>query len=152
MHTPAHDPIPTATPGRTGAGHTGPGPARTEPARTGHNLRLGATGENIAAEYLVARGFVPVAHNWRCRYGELDLVMRDGGAYVAVEVKTRSGTCYGSPLEAITARKAARLRRLLLEWSAQTGNRGGELRVDAVGITLRPGAESPSITYLRAIA
>ncbi|UTX52057.1 YraN family protein [Leucobacter aridicollis] len=113
---------------------------------------LGARGELIAADYLVSRGFTLIARNWRCRYGELDLVMSDGDVFVAVEVKTRSGTGYGAPLESITARKAARLRRLLLEWGLATGNRGARLRVDAVGITLRPGDAAPQIEHLRAVA
>lgn len=119
---------------------------------TGHNRTLGARGEQLAAEHLLARGFRIIARNWHCAYGELDLVMREGSTIVAVEVKTRSGTGYGSPLEAITARKAARLRRLLLEWAGQTGHRGAPLRVDAVGITLRSGGSAPHIDHLRAIA
>lgn len=126
------------------------GQGRTTPAV--FTRELGARGERIAADYLASRGFALIARNWHCRYGELDLVMRDGAAFVAVEVKTRSGTGYGDPLESITARKAARLRRVLLEWGSTTGHRGARLRVDAVGITLRPGEASPRIQHLRAVA
>ena len=83
----------------------------------GRNQTLGAQGEHIAAHYLVhTLGWRVIARNWRSgRHGELDLIAEDGGSIVAVEVKTRSGLGYGNPLEAITARKTARLRRLLLE-------------------------------------
>lgn len=118
----------------------------------GHNQALGARGELIAAQFLIARGFRLVERNWRCRYGELDLIMRDGNTLVAVEVKTRSGAGFGSPLEAITARKAARVRRLLLEWATQTHHRGAPLRVDAAGIMLRPDGSAPRIDHLKAIA
>ncbi|WP_461637485.1 YraN family protein [Leucobacter sp. BZR 635] len=117
-----------------------------------HNQTLGARGEQLAAQHLLSHGFLLLARNWRCAYGELDLLMREDGTFVAVEVKTRSGTGFGSPLEAITARKAARLRRLLLEWARQTGHRGARLRVDAVGVLLRPGSAAPHFEHLRAIA
>lgn len=118
---------------------------------TAHNQALGAEGEALATAYLEARGYRILARNWRCRYGELDIVARDGEAVVAIEVKTRSGEGYGSPLEAITARKSSRLRRLLLEWARANGARRAPLRVDAVGITLRPGA-SPRIEHVRGIS
>lgn len=118
----------------------------------GHNQSLGSLGEDIAAEFLASKGLRLIARNWRCRYGELDLLMGDGTAFVGVEVKTRSGTGFGTPLEAITTRKAARLRRLLLEWSSETGNRGAVLRVDAVGITMCPKGAPPLIDHLRGIS
>lgn len=122
----------------------------TEGSR-GARQALGARGEAIAADYLTGRGFRVLARNWRSRHGELDLVARDRGALVAVEVKTHSGTGYGSPLEAITARKAARLRRLLLDWLRAHPEHAGALRVDAVGITLLPDA-APRIDHLRGIS
>lgn len=122
----------------------------TNQPRTGHNQQLGATGEAIAARYLEGLGFQILDRNWRNRSGELDLVVRDGNTLVAVEVKTRSGTGYGNPLEAITTQKMARLRRLLLDWARAEGARGVALRVDAVGITLR-GDERPRIDHLRGV-
>ncbi|WP_024356417.1 YraN family protein [Leucobacter chironomi] len=115
-----------------------------------HNQALGARGEAIAAAFLEGRGFVILDRNWRNRYGELDLIAYDGRALVAVEVKTRSGDGYGSPLSAITARKAGRLRRLLLDWARAHGTRAPELRIDAVGITLC-NTQAPRIDHLRGI-
>lgn len=121
------------------------------PPKATHNQQLGAKGEAIAAEYLEGLGFHILERNWRNRKGELDLIARDGDALVAVEVKTRSGSGYGNPLEAITAQKMARLRRLLLDWIRTTEARGVSLRVDAVGITLR-GDERPRIDHLRGVS
>jgi putative endonuclease len=122
-------------------------PVRPRPAQPS----LGALGESLAAEYLEHRGYRILARNWRDgRNGELDLIARDGGCTVAIEVKTRSGTGYGNPLEAITARKAARLRRLLLAWAEQQRCGAARLRVDAVGITLCSG-ERPRIDHLEGI-
>lgn len=126
-----------------------PATAQTEPKRG--NQALGARGEQLAAEYLEAQGYRVVARNWRAgRLGELDLVARDGDCIVAIEVKTRSGLGYGHPFEAITALKAGRVRRLLLHWVRESGQRAKHLRVDAVGITLRAG-EPPRIDHLRGI-
>ncbi|WP_336991381.1 YraN family protein [Leucobacter sp. VD1] len=115
-----------------------------------HNQTLGAHGEAIAAAFLEERGFVILDRNWRNRYGELDLIAQEGRALVAVEVKTRSGDGFGSPLSAITARKASRLRRLLLDWARAHDSRAPEMRIDAVGITLC-GDSTPRIDHLRGI-
>lgn len=115
-----------------------------------HNQALGARGESIAAAYLEGLGLRVLDRNWRTRHGEIDLVVSDQGVIVAVEVKTRSGAGYGNPLEAITARKAARLRRLLLDWVRGHSAPGAGLRVDAIGITLMPGAP-PRIDHLRGL-
>ncbi|MFA5607076.1 MAG: YraN family protein [Leucobacter sp.] len=119
--------------------------------RTAERQALGLHGEQLAAEYLTRAGFLILERNWRNRHGELDIVARDRGTIVAVEVKTRSGTGYGHPFEAITALKASRLRRLLLDWSRSSGVRGIPLRIDAVGITL-PKGSAPCIEHLRGIS
>lgn len=134
------------TAGRTSG--TGRGAPSGAPPR---NRALGMQGETIAAAYLEGLGCRVLDRNWRNRYGELDLVIADRGVVVAVEVKTRSGNGYGSPLEAITARKTARLRRLLLDWARVHARSASGLRVDAIAIILRSGAE-PSIDHLRGIA
>src|SRR5712691_2004353 len=70
--------------------------------------------------------------NWRCAEGEIDIVMVDRRALVACEVKTRSSTEYGTPLEAITRRKRSRLRHLAVRWVLAHGVLFDEVRVDAV--------------------
>lgn len=127
-------------------------PSRPAGPHRAHNQALGAEGESLAADHLVSRGYQIIARNWRCRYGELDLIMRDGDTVVAVEVKTRRGLGYGSPLEAITARKAARLWRLLFEWRRTNNLRGTKLRVDGIGIIVHPDGSTPDIHHLRAIS
>lgn len=151
--------------------------AAARPVRpASHNQTVGARGEAIAAAYLEGLGYRVLDRNWHSRYGELDLVVVDPGgtdagadggvSLVAVEVKTRTGLGYGHPLQAITQRKADRLRRLLLDWcrSSEANATGlvddaGRptrpwwelLRVDAIGIVLRPGV-SPRIEHLRGIS
>lgn len=101
---------------------------------------LGALGEQMAARYLEMHGMRMLARNWRHRFGELDLVAVDGTTLVAIEVKTRSSTAFGHPLEAITAAKFGRLKALLAIWASAHESRYDQLRVDAVGIVLgKPG-------------
>lgn len=124
--------------------------AQHDPSAGSDRRALGTRGEDLAAAYLAGRGYRILDRNWRIREGELDIVARDEDCIVAVEVKTRSGSGYGNPLEAITAAKAARLRRLLGEWVRTSGPGPSRLRIDAVGITLLPG-ERPRIDHLRGI-
>jgi putative endonuclease len=71
--------------------------------------RLGDVGEERAARFLTERGYLVLSRNYRCAAGEVDLVCRDGETLVFVEVKTRRGTTFGLPEEAVTARKLMRL-------------------------------------------
>lgn len=101
-----------------------------------HNQHLGAVGEGIAATHLIDCGLVLLDRNWRCDQGELDLVMREGDLLVVVEVKTRSSDRFGSPLEAVDERKAARLRRLAARWLSEHSARPSGVRIDLVGVLL----------------
>ncbi len=90
--------------------------------------------------------------NWRGTGGELDLLVRDGDVLVAVEVKTRRGTAYGHPAEAVTPAKLGRIRRLTGEWLAVHGARPGgprfaEVRVDVVAVVL-PRAGAAQVEHL----
>ena len=95
----------------------------------------GASGEALAAAYLIARGWTVLARNWRCRTGEIDIIARDpDGVMVVCEVKTRRGLGYGDPLESITYAKVRRLRELAMEWVRSQEERVGPVRLDAVGV------------------
>ena len=98
--------------------------------------RLGRSGEDAAADHLAAAGLTIVARNWRCRDGELDIIAIDGATVVFVEVKTRSGTAYGVPAEAVTRVKARRIRHLALQWLQSERSAQGypEVRFDVVSV------------------
>ena len=70
----------------------------------------GRRGEDAAELLYVRRGFRVLARNWRCRIGELDLVVQRGHTVAVVEVKTRRGMRFGGGYEAVDARKRAKLR------------------------------------------
>lgn len=111
--------------------------------------KLGAWGEQVAARQLVGEGMVILDRNWRGTSGELDLVLRDGDALVFCEVRTRSSTAWGSPLETVGRRKAERLRRLGAQWMASHEVRAREVRVDLVGVLCT--AAGPVVEHVRAI-
>jgi putative endonuclease len=112
---------------------------------------LGAYGEALAAEHLVEQGMTVLDRNWRCDLGEIDLVLRDGPVLVVCEVKTRSSTAFGSPLEGVTERKAARIRRLAARWLAAHSVRPAEVRIDLVGVLAVRGAPV-QIDHVRGVA
>jgi len=111
---------------------------------------LGRRGEAIAARYLIQTGLSIVEKNWRCTQGEIDLVARDEDELVFVEVKTRSSVAFGHPLEAITATKLARLRRLAAAWcEAHPGNHD-RIRIDAVAV-IAPAVGLIEVEHLRRV-
>lgn len=95
---------------------------------------LGRRGEEVAATWFERHGYVVLDRNWRCRLGELDLVLRHGQTTVFAEVKTRTSMAYGHPFEAITAVKARRLRQLAAEWCRACGAGTDEIRIDVVAV------------------
>ncbi|MFL6240898.1 MAG: YraN family protein [Actinomycetes bacterium] len=112
---------------------------------------LGRYGEDVAATELTKAGFTVVARNWRCREGEIDVLARDGSTLVVCEVKTRAGLAFGTPLEAVTPVKLARLRRLALRWLDEckpTWVRS--IRVDVVGVVYPPGGV-PTVEHVRGV-
>ncbi|MCE1178800.1 MAG: YraN family protein [Micrococcales bacterium] len=95
---------------------------------------LGAFGEDLAARFYRDRGATVLDRNWRCRDGEIDLVVLDGATLVVCEVKTRRNTAFGDPVEAVTWRKAARLRRLAAAWLAEQERSVADVRIDVIGV------------------
>jgi len=102
---------------------------------------VGRYGEDVAERHLLAAGWRVLDRNWRCRDGELDLVGMDGDELVVVEVKTRRSGTYGSPAEAVTRLKLARVRRLAAQWLAAHDVRAASVRIDVIAVVLpRSGA------------
>lgn len=101
---------------------------------THQRRQLGAAGEQSAADWYLREGYEVVARNWRCREGELDLIVRRGSELVFCEVKTRSSTAFGTPAEAVTRSKQVRLRRLAAAYLQATGRHRGSIRFDVVAV------------------
>jgi putative endonuclease len=95
---------------------------------------LGTSGEDAAAAWYEAAGYEVVARNWRCRDGELDLIVRKGRTYVFCEVKTRTSDAFGVPAEAITHTKRTRIRHLAARWLSEASSPARDIRFDVVAI------------------
>ncbi|MGH9154809.1 MAG: YraN family protein [Acidimicrobiales bacterium] len=95
---------------------------------------LGVRGEDAIAAWYEARGYEVLARNWRCRDGELDLIVREGRLYVFCEVKTRTTDAFGTPAEAVNREKQMRLRRLAARWLMDAPTRPREIRFDVASV------------------
>jgi putative endonuclease len=122
----------------------------TSTTAAGRNQALGAYGEQVAARHLAEQGLVVLDRNWRCDEGELDLVLRDGDVLVVCEVKTRTSVEHGSPHEAVTEAKLARLVRLAVRWIDAHDVRPEEIRVDLVAV-LRPHRGPALVEHVRGL-
>lgn len=115
------------------------------------NHALGRYGEQVAVDHLRSVGMTVIDRNWTCRYGEIDIVAREGSTLVVCEVKTRTGSSHGSPLEAVTPRKAARLRRLAAHWLEVHDVEPPALRIDVVSV-LVPRRGGPVVERVSGVA
>jgi putative endonuclease len=113
---------------------------------------IGALGEQLAADHLAALGLRILARNWRCRYGELDVIAADPttNMVVFVEVKTRTGDGFGGLAQAVTESKARRLRRLAAIWLATQDQRWAGVRIDVIGVRIGR-RRTPEISHLQGI-
>jgi putative endonuclease len=111
-----------------------------ESTATPHHIELGRAGEEAAVASYRRAGYRVVARNWRCPLGEIDLVLSRGRTVVFCEVKTRRGTAFGLPFEAVTHKKQRRLRLLaeaFLRLAATgLGPRDADIRFDVASVTL----------------
>ncbi|MBV9379252.1 MAG: YraN family protein [Streptosporangiaceae bacterium] len=111
---------------------------------------LGRDGEQAAVDYLEGAGFRVLDRNWRCAEGEIDIVAVERHVLVVCEVKTRSGTRYGLPAEAVSRAKYRRLRRLAACWLNAHGVRFGQVRIDVLGL-LQANAGGYTIEHIRGV-
>jgi len=110
---------------------------------------LGRWGEEHARRWLEGQGWQIVDVNWRCPGGEVDLVAARGGSLVFFEVKTRTSTRFGHPVEAISAAKLARMRRVAGAWLAANPTHRGRIRLDLIAILA--GRGTPEVEHVEAV-
>ncbi len=103
-----------------------------------NRAQIGALGEQLAVEHLESLGWRVLTRNWRCRYGELDVIATDpvAAAVVFVEVKTRTTDQFGGIAQAVTGDKVRRLRRLAGLWLAGQARGWSQIRIDVIGVRI----------------
>ena len=105
---------------------------------TARGKGLGFAGEEIAEDHLRQLGYRIVARDVATRLGQLDLIARDGASLVLVEVKTRAGTQFGLPQEAVGPQKVRKLRQLAAAYLIRHPH-PGPVRFDVIGLTIEHG-------------
>ena len=101
------------------------------------NKTTGKAGEQIAQKYLIQKDYHILETNWKCKYGEIDIIAIVENTLAFIEVKTRTDTRYGLPIEAVDAKKRERLIKLISIYISQHHEYATyKHRVDAIGIIL----------------
>lgn len=108
---------------------------------------VGRWGEQIAAEYLTAKGWKVVDCNVRTLYGELDVIAQDGEVLVFVEVKTRTSRAFGLPEEAVTKLKKKHILESAQAFLQSHPEFDGDWRIDVIAVEGRPGTLDPQIDW-----
>lgn len=116
---------------------------------TAPRIRLGKWGEGVAGRFLQEKGYRLLDTNYRCRWGEVDIVAREGDQLVFVEVRTRRSVQYGTPEESVTAAKARRLVATAQDYLRQRGQEGVEWRIDLIAINLDGDRRVQEIAHIR---
>ena len=104
---------------------------------------LGPWGEALAADYLRKQGYQIVGANYRCRFGEIDLIAKDGEYLVFCEVKYRSDGRKGSPLEAVSTGKQRTIFRCAMFYLSENHIEDMPCRFDVIGI------EGTKVTHIK---
>jgi putative endonuclease len=123
-------------------------------AMTVQRQRIGRAAEDLVADRLVCSGWHIVERNARTRFGELDIVARDGHVLVFVEVKAgRANSAYGPerPVLGVNHRKQQRVRRLATTWMSERRDAPyyAEIRFDAVGVTFDRVGRTVDVEHIR---
>lgn len=112
-------------------------------------MSLGFEGEESACKYLTDIGYAVLTRNYHSRFGEIDIIAKDKDCLVFIEVKTRSNSSYGTPLEAITKSKLWKLIKTSQFYINQFKLGDIEYRFDAIEINFT--GENSSINHLKSI-
>lgn len=104
-----------------------------------NNKEKGKLGEDLAAKFLEEKNYEILERNWRYgQFGEIDIIAKDNNTLVFVEVKTRSTTICGQPIEAIDAKKFLQIKNIANAYIMQSTQKYKSYRIDAVCVMLNP--------------
>lgn len=109
---------------------------------------IGNTGEDIACQFLTEKGWQILARNYYAGHSEIDIIAKEGGIYVFIEVKLRASIRYGHPVEYVTPEKVEHVFGAAEHWMREQQLAGKPMRFDVIGI-LKSGSNPPDITHLK---
>lgn len=112
-----------------------------------NRISLGAKGEKLAVDFLREIGMTIICTNYRCRYGEIDIIAKDRETTVFIEVKSRSGLAFGTPSAAVTRRKQGQITKVAQHYLVDKSSTDIPLRFDVVAI-LVSSLRKPEIEYI----
>ena len=101
------------------------------------NKQIGCEGENLAANFLVNRGYEIIARNWSCAAGEADIIARDADTLVFVEVKTRTSIEKGLPSDAVDQRKRGKYERIATYFTQRFEADSIPIRFDVISVLMK---------------
>jgi|SRR3972149_7207737 len=104
---------------------------------TNTRIDIGKRGETLAISFLKKNGYRIIESNFRCRYGEIDIIAQDGKTVAFIEVKTKTSNRFGSPTQAVDSRKQRQVSKTALAYISQKRLTNYSARFDVVGINIK---------------
>ncbi len=111
-------------------------------------IQLGKLGENLAAQYLQKNGYKIIIRNYRKKFGEIDIIAKQGSVLIFVEVKTRNSTVKGTPFGAVTFKKQIQISRVAQEYLSTNNLIEIDARFDVVSVLIKRNSK-PQIELLQ---
>ena len=109
---------------------------------------LGDIGEELARKFLKKKGYRIRETNFRCREGEIDIIAEQKGYLVFIEVRTKTGSSFGSPEESVTTAKKEKLIASALAYMSSHKDLPDNWRIDFVGIELDQNGKTTRIELI----
>lgn len=97
---------------------------------------IGNEGEEKACEFLVQNGYRIIERNYKCKYGEIDIIAVDDNTLCFIEVKMRNNTAYGPPYHSVTPRKQKQISYVALNYLSKIDKKYSGVRFDVVSINM----------------
>ena len=109
--------------------------------------KIGVMGEQLAANYLRKTGKKILCTNYRCRYGEIDIIARDQETILFIEVKSRTSNTFGPPAAAVTMHKQQQIIKTALYYLTEKNLSDTAVRLDVIAVLFQREQE-PCIEYI----
>lgn len=113
--------------------------------------RLGRRGEDLAAAFFASKGFVIVERNWRCRFGEIDLIVQKAQEIRFIEVKFRTSHYFGFPESSVTSKKLRHLQAAIGLWLRTSSYRPKTYQADVLAISQLSHQKKPDIVWIEGV-